>query len=328
MSITAVDLVRWNRAGLGVGVAAWGLMLLLSILGWVALTDLELILLLAFWVITPLAVPLTVSPKEGHLPRALSRLMLLLHPLAALMGGVSFLLDVGVLAAAAAGGWFLFTVLIALLGLVRLREIKTASLADACLAIALMYLPIGGAWLVLARLGLKPLGFGQHTDLLTAVHFHYIPLAALIITGLIGQAVQATEHAVPRLLYRVAAGGMLINPLLVAAGITLNQLTGEDVLESAAATLLALGLIALALLSLRFILPSTRSRLAKGLLLVSSTAVCFTMLAAGAYALGNVTGAWTITISQMIAIHGWINALVFGLCGLLGWRIRARQREG
>jgi hypothetical protein len=33
--------------------------------------------------------------------------------------------------------------------------------------------------MVLARLGLQPLGFGVHTDLLTAVHFHFIALAAL-----------------------------------------------------------------------------------------------------------------------------------------------------
>jgi hypothetical protein len=51
------------------------------------------------------------------------------------------------------------------------------------------------------------------------------------------------------------------------------------------------------------------------------------MLFAGAYALGVATGAWTISIPQMIAIHGLENALVFGFCGLLGWRIRRGQES-
>jgi hypothetical protein len=49
------------------------------------------------------------------------------------------------------------------------------------------------------------------------------------------------------------------------------------------------------------------------------------MLFACAYALGAATRIWTITISQMILAHGWVNALVFGLCGLLGWRLRSAQ---
>ena len=170
------------------------------------------------------------------------------------MGVVSFLFGAGPLAAASAVVWFLFTVVLALLGLGRLREIKKITLADACFALALIYVPIGGAWLVLSRLGWQPFGFGQHTSLLTAIHFHYIPLAAMMMTGLIGQVVQATGKAFPRELYRIAALGMLINPLLVAAGITLTQLTGKDYLESFAATLLALSFILIALLNLRFII--------------------------------------------------------------------------
>jgi hypothetical protein len=326
MSIHTLDLTRWNRAGIGLGGVAWVLLVLMSILGWRALNDLEVILLLALCVITPLAVPLAAPPRERPLLSALFRLIMRVQPFAALIGGVSFLLGAGPLAAGAAAAWLLFTLLLALLGVGWLRESRNISLAEVCLAIALVYVPIGGAWLVVARLGWQPIGFGQHTSLLTAVHFHYIPLAALIMTGCIGQHIPAARRAVPRMLYRVAALGMLVNPLLVAAGITLAQLIGENFLEPLAAVLLALSLILIAFLSLRFIIPSTASPLARGLLLVSSTAVCFTMLAAGAYALGAATGAWTISISQMIAVHGWINALIFGLCGLLGWRLRAQQK--
>lgn len=327
MSINNLDLSKWNRRSVEIGGVLWALVMLAWVSGWLALNVLAVILLLAQFVIIPLAVPLAALPRRSRCYHALYRLVIIAQPFAALIGGVSFLLVTGPLAGAAAAVWLVFTALIALLGLLRFLQKGGVSLADVCLTAALVYLPVGAAWLTLARLGLQPLGFGQHTDLLTAIHFHYIPLAALIITGLTYQALPATLSRVSRVIARVAAIGMLVNPLLVAAGITLTQVTGQDYLESAAAVLLALSLILIGLLSLRFIIPSTISPLAKGLLLVSSTAVLFTMLAAAAYALGNATGAWSITISQMIAIHGWINALIFGLCGLLGWRLRARQRE-
>jgi hypothetical protein len=325
MSLNGLDLMKWNRISAGLGGSIWMLVLCVWIPGWLALNTLEVLLLLALLVITPLAVPLAASSKKGRLHHSLYRLVVMLQPFAALIGGASFLIRTGPFAAAAAGVWLLFTALVALVGLLRLFGNGSVSLADACLSAALIYLPIGGAWLALARLGAQPLGFGQHTDLLTAIHFHYIPLAALVISGLTCQALPAALGRVWRTASRIAAIGMLVNPLLVAAGITLTLLTGEDLLESAAATLLALSLITMALLSLRFIIPNTVSLFAKGLVLVSSTAVFVTMLAAGAYALGHATGAWTITISQMIAVHGWINALLFGFCGLLGWQLKLRQ---
>jgi len=96
-------------------------------------------------------------------------------------------------------------------------------------------------------------------------------------------------------------------------------------LESAAATLFALCMILIATFNVRFIVPSTPSLIARLLLSVSSASIVFTMLLAGVYTLGAATRLWTMTISQMILVHGWINALVFGLCGLLGWRLRHTQ---
>jgi hypothetical protein len=99
------------------------------------------------------------------------------------------------------------------------------------------------------------------------------------------------------------------------------------ILETLAAALMALGLILIALLSLHIVVPATAPPLARVLLLISSGSVLATMLIAVAYAVGAATGAWTITISQMIAVHGWVNALAFGLCGLLGWRLRVGYRS-
>lgn len=327
MSRTRRNLTWWNRSSIGLGACAWALLTVMSLFGWVHLTALNLILLLALWVITPLAVPLAALQQPRDWLGTRQRLIVILQPFAAFIGGISFLLGTGPSSAAAATVWFLFTGLIAVQGVERLRQMGGATLADTCLAVALIYLPIGGAWLVLARLGLQPLGFSPDIVLLTAVHFHYIPLAALVMTGRIGQTGFGGKTTVPLQFYRVAATGLLVEPLLVAAGRTLSQLTGNDDLVSAATLLLALSLTLIAILSLQFIIPVTRSRLAQGLLLVSGTAVFVTMLAAVAYAVGTATGAWTITISQMIVMHGWINALLLSFCGLLGWRLRVGQKE-
>lgn len=324
MSLNSFDLTRWNRISIALGGTAWILLVLASGFGWILLNNLELLLLLALFVITPLTVPLVSLPIKYRLLYQLYSLVLFLQPIAAFIGGISFLLDRGPLSAAFAVVWLLFTGLLALFGLVRLFHVRR-SLPDICLAVALLYLPIGATWMVLSRLGLQPLSFGEYTVLLTAIHFHFIALAALIITGLTGQSIQTNRRKVRWMAYQIAALGVLVNPILVAAGMTIAQLTGMHFLDTVPADLLALSLILIALLGLRFIVPGTISLFAKVLLFFSYTAVFFTMLFAGAYALGTETGAWTITVSQMIMIHGLENALVFGLCGLLGWRIRAEQ---
>jgi YndJ-like protein len=326
MGMSLEHLARWNRIEVGLGVSLWLLIVLARAFGWLELSGLDLILLFALGVIAPLALPLALSGmwqgKLSPLLLELQRLALLICPGAALFGGASLLLKTGPLACAAACAWLLYTMLLAVSGLSRLRTIRSIALPDACLALALIYLPIGGAWLAASRLGLRPLGFSPTTVELTAVHFHYITLAALVLAGLIGKVMQDLAPGCPRQLYRLAAVSMLASPLLVATGITLTQVTGSHIVESCAALLLALSLIGISLLSLRYLVTTTTPLVARGLLVVSSVAVFFTMLLAIAYAVGAATGAWTITIPQMIAVHGWTNALAFGFCGLLGWRLR------
>ena len=322
---TPFALRRWNEASIALGLAAWMAMILAREIGRSRLSDPSLLLLLMFWVIAPLAISLMPPPGKGAWK--LFHLAILLQPFAALCGFVSLLLAPGAFAGVVAGIWLLFSLLLALLGLLFLFQTRARSLPESCLAGALVYLPIGALWLLMSRLNLRPLGFDSLIVLLTAVHFHFITLTALTITGLSGQALKAERRAFPHRLYRVLAPGMLITPLIVAGGITLTQVTGVRLLEGVGACLLACCLIGIALLNVCFIVPGTRPALARILLLVSSNGVVLTMLLATAYALGETTGAWTITIAQMIALHGWINGLVFGLCGLLGWRLRQSEWE-
>lgn len=326
MSIHDPDVTRWSRVSAAWGAALWALLALSWALGLTRLDPLELALLLAFFVIIPLATPLALSSPHSASPLdRLPRLVALAQPLAALAAATSFLPPRGLLTAACGSLWLLFTLLVALAGASRLIRSPARSLAETCLAAALIYLPVGAIWFVLARLDAHPLGFSRTTVLLTAVHFHFVTLAALVLTGLTGRALPAMGQ--PRTIYRLAAGGMLVAPLLVAGGITITQLSGVRAPESIAAALLALCLMLVAALSLRYVVPAKRPPLARALLTVSGASVLLAMLLASGYAIGNVTNAWTITIPEMIAVHGSLNALGFGLCGLLGWRLSIDNDE-
>ncbi len=279
--------------------------------------DLSLLLMLAALVIVPLAIRLAAYRHEKTV--GLNRIVVIVQPVAAACAAISLLLPAGILAGALAALWLIFTVLIALLGVLGLIANPLRHTDDFASALALIYLPVGALWLLAARLGIQPFGFEPITVWLTALHFHYITMAGLVITGQVGHALRG-KPSWP--LYRIAALGMIVNPPLVAAGITITQFTGVHTIESIAATLLALSLLAISALGLFRVIPAIQGRLPRLLLIVSSCAVILTMLLAIAYA----TGIGGITISQMIMLHGWVNALVFGLCGLLGWRIvRARE---
>src|SRR5260370_7834220 len=123
MSLHIGDLVGWNRVSLGLGGCVWGVIAFASLFGWTRLNDLEIVLLLALFVITPLTVPLVLYKKEGRSFLRLSALVLFFQPLAALLGSVAFFLDAGPLAAAFAAVWFVFTGLLALISLLRLAPL-------------------------------------------------------------------------------------------------------------------------------------------------------------------------------------------------------------
>jgi len=159
MSVYDPGAARQSRVSATWGAVLWGLVALARALGLTGLDPLELALLLAFFVTVPLAAPLALSsPDTDSRPDRLPRLLSLTQPWAALAAAASLLPRPGPPAAALAAPWLSFTLLLALAGALRLiRSYAAPSLADICLSLALIYLPIGAAWFVLARLGAHPL---------------------------------------------------------------------------------------------------------------------------------------------------------------------------
>ena len=323
--------------------------------GPVELAAITRLLLFALIVVAPLPLALVeATEQDARVLRLAQRVYL---PAAVVAVG-ALLLPVGFISAALVVPWLGFSLLVALTGLVRLRGrlrapaedppssaprrgtpeashtpaedplssaprsgISVASRAwveELSIDAGLLYLPVGGIWLLLSRLGANPLGFGDTIVLLTAVHFHFAGYAAPVIAGLAGRRLRAlAPAALP--VYRPAALGIIAGMALVAVGITITAVVGALLPEVVAVAVLAISLMSLAALVLRYILPGAEQPGTRLLFLVSGLAPFVAMVVALAYAGGRLTGAWTITIPQMVEWHGYLNAIGFVFCSLLAW---------
>jgi hypothetical protein len=266
-------------------------------------------------------VPLAIGLVGEHSPSgwtSLFRVLMVSQPLGALAVFLSLLTGVGPVAGALAAFWLIVCARISLIGLNRLITRGLRSLEELCIDAGLIYLSIGGAWLVASRLGIRPMNFGDTIVLLTAVHFHYAGLAAPVIAGLAGRALKDPGRAAATA-YRLGAAAVIAGPALVALGITLSPLV-----EVISATILALGLLLIAGVMVLSISPRMRSRVARVLIVISAASLVATMALAWEYALGEFLERPLIEIPLMAQTHGIVNVFGFSLCGLAGLLLEAR----
>src|SRR5262245_1158143 len=283
----------------GAGVCAT--LALLSALGVGPLGLLELLFLLATWVIVPLGLAFVPDAPPVRLARRI-------QPAAAILATVSFFLPTGVPAAALAAPWAVLNGLVALGGLMSMKEAFRGGIASLLMVAAMMLPPVGGVHLVASRLGYPLAGFPEPIILLTAVHFHYTAFAAPILaaltcrTGPLSRLAKAAGIGLVGGTPLLAAGFLLSAPRLkiVAVGILVVSVLATSVTQIAA---------------LRNLEPG-RSRF---LLLVSSLAVIAAMLLAAVFEHGVYTGRTWISIPEMAWSHGLLNGIGFSLCGLLAY---------
>lgn len=295
-----------------VGGIVWIGAVTVRLIGQYGLSSLDLILLLAVLVVAPLALVLVALPTRLDSQPLLYRLAVALQPPAALLVLGSLHLGAGPTAMLLSVPWFLFTLVIAAHGVVRLVSLWPL-VEESAMNFGLVYLGVGGVWFLASRCAVPLAGFQEPLVTLTAIHFHFISLGALILTGMVGRSL--ARGTITWRLYRLAAAGMIVSPFLVALGITFAL-----VIEAIATALISLSLAALAIITLRSIVPCTAARQSL-LLAISSVSIIFTMIFATAYAFGRLTGAWEVTVPAMIQVHGWVNALGFVLPGLLAWAL-------
>lgn len=304
---------RWLQASSAVGGVVWLVLWFVPVLGDGDMGTITRLLLLAILVCVPLALLLVETPyRDGRHPWPHS-VAVAVQPVAAAMAVGSFLVPSGVVAGALAAGWFAVTALAGLFGVFRFLTRGTRRVEETVLDAGLIYLPVGGAWLVVSRLALNPLGFGDMIVLLTAVHFHYAGFIAPVLAGLAGRHA-AREGKGRSWVYPFVCGGLIAGPPLVALGITLSPLV-----EVVAVFLQAGSLVLFALWLLFGIVPTMDGVPVKLALAVSAISVMTAMGFAAAYGLGEFVGREAISISRMVQVHGWLNAAGFALCGLLAW---------
>ena len=247
------------------GSGAWFVSLALSLTGLYPLTIIEQLFLLAPLVVMPLGLELigrfAFGSRTPSLFRGLFRAGSALQPWAALPVVAAFYLPPGEAAAWLASGWMLTTALLGLAGLPFLWRIFREPQAAGFEA-GLLYLPVGGIWLLITRLGHEPLGLGEPIILLTAVHFHFSGFAACVYAACAARVLQL-DRGPSAVLFHLANVGVIGGTFLVAIGFLVSM-----PVKFAAIALYAASLVTLAVL-ITGSLSKVEDRLGRRLLALS-----------------------------------------------------------
>lgn len=282
-----------------------------------------IMLTFAAFVLVPLTLDLVMERRDtGKIGRSLQWARYAQLPAATLLA-LSCGMRPGLWALVVALPWAAVTALLASVGLGRiLRDGWSRPLDRMSADMGLVYLVVGGVWMLADRGGLRPLNIDQAIVALTAVHFHFAGFLLPIVSGIVLRQTPDSRFAAR------AVVGIVLGVPAVAVGITATQLGWSPTVEAAAGCALALSGMAVAILHVRWALDTqTAAPAARGLVGIAGVALFFAMLLAGAYAIRSIaTPLPWLGLPQMRALHGTINAVGFGFCGVLGWRLQ-RAKE-
>jgi hypothetical protein len=300
------------------GTVVWLVMVAGTWSGWPQLGVIELLFLLAPWIIVPLATSLIPSVDNTEAPAAQRPALRWIIFAAAALATISFFLPTGLLSASFASAWLLVCAFFALRGLRRLWRYRAHSFSQFCFAVGEAYLIVGGTWLVASRLGLQPVGFQEPIVLLTAVHFHFAGFLSAVLAGLTYGRLCGTRWSKP---LSGALAGVVVGPGLLG----LAFLVGPKV-KLAAVILIVVGQVGLAAGMIRVALGHVNP-IGRALLLFSSGCVVAGMALAASWALGEYPLQSFVELGRMERIHGTLNAIGFGICGLMGWMKAGQEKE-
>jgi YndJ-like protein len=299
-----------SRPVLFLGTAVWLGLVAGTWSGWPQLGVIELLFLLAPWIVVPLATTLIPPVNEFDPPAEQRPALRWIIFVAAALATISFFLPTGILSASFASAWLLVCAFFARRGLRRLWRRRAHSFSQFCFAAGEAYLIVGGTWLVASRLGLQPVGFQEPIVLLTAVHFHFAGFLSAVLAGLTYARLRETR-------WRKALGTALTGVVVGPALLGLAFLVGPKV-KLAAVILIVVGQFGLATGMVRVALGNVNP-VARVLLMLSSGCVVAGMVLAASWALGEYPLQSFVELGRMERVHGTLNAIGFGICGLIGW---------
>jgi hypothetical protein len=185
--------------------------------------------------------------------------------------------------------------------------------AELTLMSARIFPAIGAAWFVAHRAQWTPWGFDPLIVLLTAAHFHHAGFTLPLMAGL-------NAKARPGCWTRFSCVAILLGVPLVAVGITGTHFGVLKFVEPLGVAVLVLGALGVAVSQVWRGLERQRSILTRVGFLISGASLFAAMVLALGFGLRYVIPDFALTMPQMWAIHGTLNAFGFGLCGILAWR--------
>ncbi len=220
--------------------------------------------------------------------------------------------------------WVALTSMLAVAGLTGLMLGRwRKSLGRGCDAIAMVFAGVGGLWVLADRTGVRPLNLDREIVALTAVHFHYAGLILPVITGFVIERNPTSRAAV------MAAIGVILGVPSVAIGIALAQIGWGPAFETAAGCGLAVAGMMVGFLQARLALEPFAAGRARVLLAVAGGSLFVAMFLALMQALGaSAIPVPRLDPGAMLVLYGLLDAVGFGLCGVLGWRCVLARRSG
>jgi hypothetical protein len=295
------------------GAVLWGALAIAAVVGGSPLSPIETTFLLAPLVNVPLAFEVVRRHVDEHSPAG--RLAHLLLPAGAVMAAASLWPSPGRGAAFLASGWLVVGLLAGVDGVWRLLRRGQRSADGVCNAVSFIFLAVGSVWLTVSRLGIRPFDLPAQTVFLAAVHFHFTGFVLLIVAGATGSALRNREpSAAARMIFRYVVIGVICGPLFLAAG----NILVNPVFKLSGALLVVVASLGLVWLVF-FVLATIAAQPARLLLAMSALSLTAGMALVAVYTVGEFTGRYWLTVPQMARLHGPVNALGFGLCGLLAW---------
>lgn len=201
--------------------------------------------------------------------------------------------------------YLLFTCTVAVYGISRFLKRGFIHFEEFSIDIALIYLAIGGMWFF-AHITNIDTGFSTIITWLTAVHFHYAAFLLPVFTGLLGRIYKPSS-------YHLAAGIILISPMILAIGITFSVW-----IEWVSVVLYMIGIYTFIFFALQ---APFAHRSQKWLILLSFGSLGVTILFSFLYAFGRLSNDYSISIDFMLRFHGFLNCVFFALLGIIGWSV-------
>ncbi|MEK7017133.1 YndJ family protein [Bacillus sp. FSL R9-9410] len=271
---------------------------------WSNVNPVEAIILLSILLFIPMSFCIIDKETRNGSYLLFYKFVSFLYPIAAVSAMLAFVTNHFVFALL----WFMYTGILALFGVSRLLERGWKPLEEAAVDSAFIYLFLGGFWFFASVTKLSIMHFSSDIVLLTAAHFHYSAFLLPLSAGLLGRKRERESKLYDGIMFII-----VISPMTVAIGITYSR-----VFEFFAVFVYLCAIYGYGVYVRR---TKFNAISAKVLLVLSSSTLMVTIMFSLIYSYGNFKQVMTITIAQMVWIHGVVNGIGVALPAFLGWMI-------